>query len=140
MKIAMLGLRAVGQGAGGVEKAVGELSARLAERGHDVTVFCRTRYNPSGLSSHRGVRLVNLPAIYTKHLEAISHTFLAVWRTLRGFDIVHFHATGPSLLAFVPRLAGRGGMAPLWLQPPPPHGAAQRLRPTAFSLITDHCL
>ncbi|MBN1269174.1 MAG: glycosyltransferase family 4 protein [Kiritimatiellae bacterium] len=102
----MLGLRAIGQGAGGVEKAVEELSARLAGLGHDVTVFCRARYNPTAQTSYRGVRLVNLPAFYTKHLEAISHTFLAVWHTLRGYDIVHIHATGPSLLAFIPRLAG----------------------------------
>ena len=103
----MLGLRAIGQGSGGVEKAVEEISLRLAARGHAVTVFCRARYNPGGAGEYRGVRLVNLPAIYSKHLEAISHTFLAATRVWRGYDIVHIHATGPSLLAFLPRLAGR---------------------------------
>lgn len=122
MKIAMLGLRAIGQGQGdqeggggrpfldlfsGIERAVEEITTRLAARGHDVTVFCRARYNPGPLREFRGVHLRNQPAIYTKHLEAISHTFLASLHTLRGFDVVHFHATGPSLCAFVPRLAGR---------------------------------
>lgn len=103
----MLGLRAIGQGSGGVEKAVEELSTRLAARGHAVTVFCRRKYNREGLTSFKGVRLVNLPALYTKHLEAISHTFLAIWRTLLRYDVVHVHATGPSLLSFLPRLFGR---------------------------------
>ncbi|MFH0953375.1 MAG: glycosyltransferase family 4 protein [Verrucomicrobiota bacterium] len=107
MRIAFTGLRTIGGGSGGVEKAVEEVSVRLAARGHDVTVFCRTRYNPQGLTSYRGVRMVNLPAIYTKHLEAISHTFLSVLHALAGYDLVHVHATGPSMLAFVPRLAGR---------------------------------
>lgn len=103
----MLGLRVIGQGSGGVEKAVEEISRRLAARGHDVTVFCRARYNTARAKAFEGVRLVNLPAIYTKHLEAISHTFLAALRSLWGFDIVHIHATGPSTLSFLPRLSGR---------------------------------
>ena len=107
MRVAMMGLRAIGQGSGGVEKAVEEISRRLAARGHAVTVFCRARYNPGGAAAFEGVRLVNLPALYSKHLEAITHTFLAACRALRGYDVVHIHATGPSILAFLPRLAGR---------------------------------
>lgn len=103
----MLGLRAIGQGSGGVEKAVEEISTRLAGRGHDVTVFCRARYNRRGLDHFQGVRLVNLPAIYTKHLEAATHSFLAALRALRGFDIVHFHAIGPSMFSWLPRLTGQ---------------------------------
>lgn len=127
LKIAFLGLRAIGQvppadaprGAAdtaglnisGVERAVEELSTRLAARGHDVTVFCRRRYNQRGLSSFQGVRLIDLPAVYTKHFEAISHTALASLRVLAGYDIVHYHATGPSLVSFLPRLTGRGVIA-----------------------------
>ncbi|HOW96839.1 MAG TPA: glycosyltransferase family 4 protein [Kiritimatiellia bacterium] len=107
MRIAMMGLRAIGQGSGGVEKAVEEIARRLAARGHAVTVFCRARYNSACAKEFEGVRLVNLPAVYTKHLEAITHTFLAACRALAGYDLVHIHATGPSMLAFLPRLAGR---------------------------------
>jgi glycosyltransferase involved in cell wall biosynthesis len=107
MRVAMLGLRAVGRGSGGVERAVVEIGARLAERGHEVTVFCRARYAQAGGTAHRGMRVRRLPAIYTKHLEAISNTALAVCFACRGFDVVHIHATGPALLSFVPRLAGR---------------------------------
>lgn len=129
LKIAFLGLRAIGQtpedsdpsspasinsaslNISGVERVVEELSTRLVARGHDVTVFCRRRYNQRRLDSFRGVTLVDLPALYTKHFEAISHTLLASLRVLRGYDIVHYHAIGPSLVSFLPRLAGRGVVA-----------------------------
>lgn len=103
----MLGLRAIGQGSGGVEKAVEEISTRLAVRGHEVTVFCRGRYNAGPIEQFKGVRLVNLPAVYTKHLEAFTHSFLAAVRSTRGYDLVHVHAVGPALWSFIPRLAGR---------------------------------
>lgn len=121
MRIAMVGLRAIGQtvpeDAGpretafldrfsGVERAVEEISVRLAAAGHEVTVFCRARYNPQGALTFRGVALRNLPAIYTKHLEAISHTMLASLAAIKGYEVVHYHATGPALLSFLPRVLG----------------------------------
>jgi len=107
MKIAMVGLRALGDTSGGIERAVQELSHGLTARGHEVTVFCRSRYNPQRLRRYGRIRLISLPAIYTKHWEAISHTFLAMWWCAWGYDVVHVHGPGPSLLAFIPRLCGR---------------------------------
>ncbi|MCU1377207.1 MAG: glycosyltransferase, partial [Acidimicrobiales bacterium] len=43
----------------------------------------------------------------TKHLETISSTALATASALVGFDVVHFHALGPGLLAPAPRFLGR---------------------------------
>ncbi len=103
----MIGTRGVPASHGGVERAVEELSVRLAERGHDVTVYCRSGYCTSRQNTYRGIKLRYLPAVNTKHGEAISHTFLAVLDALvRRYDVVHFHATGPALLSFVPRLTG----------------------------------
>lgn len=133
MKIAFIGLRAIGSpAAGGIEKAVEEISTRLVRLGHDVTVFTRARYDSQSAGEFQGVQLKPLPAIYTKHLEAISNTVVAVFHALRGYDVVHVNATGPALLAFLPRLFGRkvvvtvhgldwkrekwGGFAKLWLK------------------------
>ena len=44
MKIAMIGQRGVPATFGGIERHVEELGARLAERGHEVVVFCRHGY------------------------------------------------------------------------------------------------
>lgn len=106
MKIAFCGLRSIGNCAGGIERHVEELAVRLAGLGHDVTVFCRKRYNEVDDPVYKGVRIFNLPAVYSKHFEAISHTALSMPFTM-PFDVVHIHACGPSLLSWAPRLLGR---------------------------------
>lgn len=107
MKVAMIGLRAPWGTDGGVERSVGELAPRLAARGCEVTVLCRSRYNPLGAVTHEGVRLVDAGTVYTKHLEAFVHTGWAMPRALQQADVVHVHATGPALWAWWPRLRGR---------------------------------
>jgi len=105
MKIAMIGQKGIPATYGGVERHVEELAARLAAKGHHVTAYCRRHYTPPGKTEHRGVRLKRLPSVNTRHLDAISHTACALLAAaLEHFDIIHFHAIGPSLLSFFPRL------------------------------------
>lgn len=107
MRIAFIGFRSIGNCSGGIENHVEQLAVRMAKLGHEVTVFCRKRYNELACSTFKGLTLCGVPAIYTKHLEAISHTALSIPRALRGFDVIHIHALGPSLLSWIPRLFGR---------------------------------
>lgn len=75
MRIAMIGTRGVPARYGGFETAVEEIGARLAERGHEVIVYCR---NPGQRERHhRGMRLVNLPAMRTRSMETLSHSLLS---------------------------------------------------------------
>lgn len=108
LRVAMIGLRGIPATYGGVERAVEELAAHLAERGHDVTVYARTAYSAGDVDEFRNVSIKRLPQINTKHLEAASHTFLAMLHALvrDRFDVIHLHATGPGALAPVARLAG----------------------------------
>lgn len=103
----MLGLRGIPATFGGVERSVEELGRELVRRGHEVTVFCRTNYVADRSPTFAGMRLRHLPTIGTKHLDAIVHTTLATAGALRGFDVVHYHAIGPGLLAPVPKLLSR---------------------------------
>ncbi|HMC41504.1 MAG TPA: glycosyltransferase family 4 protein, partial [Acidimicrobiales bacterium] len=103
MRIAMLGHRGVPARYSGIERHVEEIGARLAARGHNVVVFCRTNGSRDRPETYRGMSLAHLPAITTKHLETITHTGLSTLRAMRGFDVVHFHAVGPGLLAPLPR-------------------------------------
>lgn len=108
LRVAMIGLRGIPASYGGVERAVEELAATLATRGHDVTVYARAAYSPADLHEHRGVRIRRLPQINTKHLEAASHTTLALAHAIRAreFDVVHLHATGPGAMSPIVRAAG----------------------------------
>jgi glycosyltransferase involved in cell wall biosynthesis len=70
-----IGIRGVPARYSGFETCVENVGARMAEAGHEVTVFCRG--TPEGQPrSHRGMRLRYLPAFPGKHSETISHTFL----------------------------------------------------------------
>ncbi|MET1052783.1 MAG: DUF1972 domain-containing protein [Mycetocola sp.] len=77
MRIAMIGTRGVPAAYGGFETAVEEIGSRLVERGHDVTVYCRSPRR-SRQAEHLGMRLVHIPAIRMKTIETLSHTALSV--------------------------------------------------------------
>jgi glycosyltransferase involved in cell wall biosynthesis len=92
LQIALIGSRGIPAGYGGYETLMEELSVRLLEMGHEVTVYCRSHYTPRTRREFRGVRLVVLPTLPTKHLDTPVHTLLcclhAVWRSAagRGYD------------------------------------------------------
>jgi glycosyltransferase involved in cell wall biosynthesis len=89
LRVAILGTRGVPANYGGFETLAEELGRRLAERGHRVTVYGRTGSVRPDLDSYRGMRLVVLPAIRTKHLETVTHTLLsAIHAMIEGFDAV----------------------------------------------------
>ncbi|MGQ0722662.1 MAG: glycosyltransferase family 4 protein [Candidatus Eiseniibacteriota bacterium] len=103
----MIGQKGVPATLGGIERHVQELATRLVRRGAAVDVYCRPHYTPKD-ARLEGVGLVRLPSIHTKHLDAISHTVAASTHALFSrADIVHYHALGPSSLAWLPRLGGK---------------------------------
>ncbi len=106
MKIAMVGQKGIPATYGGIERHVEEIATRLVERGHKVTVYSRLYYSHHR-GPYRGVDNKRLPSFRTKHFDAISHTALATLHAiLAGNDIVHFHALGPSIFSFAPRITG----------------------------------
>lgn len=103
----MIGQKGVGvvDRGGGIEKHVTEIATRLVGRGHQVTVYTRKAYQQDGRTEYQGVRLVYVPTVYRKNLEAIVHSFLATLHALRQpYDIIHYHGVGPATLAWIPRL------------------------------------
>lgn len=109
IRVAMIGQKGYPPIHGGIEKHVAELAARLGPLGFTVDIYSRPHYSSArGPADLDGVRVVRLPSIPTKHLDAISHTVLATGHVLlQDVDIVHYHALGPGLLAGLPRLLGR---------------------------------
>lgn len=105
LRIAMIGSRGLPLVYGGIERHVAEIGSRLAQRGHEVTVFGRRPFSAGG--EHRGMHIRVLPSIPTKNLETASNTLAASLRVLsEPFDIVHFHGIGPSLFSWIPAARG----------------------------------
>ncbi|HQR78585.1 MAG TPA: glycosyltransferase [Actinomycetota bacterium] len=82
MRVALLGTRGIPAQHGGFETAVQHIGPGLAQRGWDVTVYCR---NPGQrLREFEGARLVNLPALRLKSAETLSHTALSSLHAMFG--------------------------------------------------------
>ncbi|RMI41306.1 glycosyltransferase family 1 protein [Actinomadura harenae] len=99
----MIGTRGVPARYGGFETAVEEIGRRLADAGHEVTVYCRGERHPDRM--YLGMRLVHLPAVKKKVAETLSHTALSVTHsaarriTRRGPDAaLVFNAANAPLL------------------------------------------
>ena len=77
LHIAMIGTRGVPAAYGGFETAVEEIGRRLVARGHQVTVYCRSNDGPRP-AEYLGMDLVYRPAVRSKAIETLSHTFFSV--------------------------------------------------------------
>jgi len=107
LRVAFIGGRGVVSKYSGIEAYYEEIGSRLAAMGHDITVYCRNYFTPP-LKTYEGMRIVRLPTIRTKHWETVIHTFLSTLHAIgSGCDIVHFHALGPALFSFIPRIFGK---------------------------------
>ena len=105
-RVAFIGGRGVISKYSGIESYYEEVGKHLAQLGWDVTIYCRKYFTPP-LAEHNGMRLVRLPTIRSKHLETVIHT---LWSTVHAiaqrYDVVHYHALGPALFSWIPRLFG----------------------------------
>ena len=112
MKIAMLGHKRIPSREGGIEIVVEEISTRLAARGHDVYVYNRKGNYVHGsgdyckkIKEYKGVKIIHIPTVKVKGLDALVYSFFAVVRALFGrYDVIHFHAEGPGVMILFSRL------------------------------------
>ncbi|HLH04117.1 MAG TPA: DUF1972 domain-containing protein [Bryobacteraceae bacterium] len=105
MRIALVGTRGIPANYGGFETFAEEVSTRLAERGHDVTVYCRERYAEL---VYRGVNLRYLPTIRHKYLDTIAHTALSTADLfLRKYDVVLYCNAANAIFTLWPRFFGK---------------------------------
>lgn len=118
MKIAMLGHKRVPSREGGVEVVVGELSVRMAQRGHSITLYNRRGKHvalgecDTQRSEYKGVRLKRVFTIDKKGLAAMTSSFFAALCAAVGrYDAVHFHAEGPCAMIPIVKLLGKRTVA-----------------------------
>ena len=107
MKIALLGTRGVPASYSGFETCVEQLGQRLVERGHEVTVYCRSHHITYEKDFYKGMRLVKLPTVANKYLDTIIHSFFSSLHALaKGYDIALYFIAGNSPVTWIPRLVG----------------------------------
>ena len=104
MRIAILGTRGIPARYGGFETFAEELSTRLHQRGHHVTVYCRERHPEP---DYRGVRLVYLPTWRHKYFDTIVYTsFSTVHLLFHRADAALYCNAANAIFTFWPRLVG----------------------------------
>ncbi len=107
LRVAFIGGRGVVSKYSGIESYYEEVGSELSRLGHEVTVYCRNYFTPA-IPNRIGIRLIRLPTVRTKHLETLLHTVLCTAHAmLSDSEIVHYHALGPALFSFLPRLVGK---------------------------------
>lgn len=107
MKIALLGTRGIPASYSGFETCVEQLGQRLVQRGHEVTVYCRSHHITYSEPSYKGMQLVKLPTITNKYLDTIVHSFISSLHALpRRYDIALYFIAGNSPVTWIPRLVG----------------------------------
>lgn len=101
MNIAVIGVKGLPPKQGGIEHFCAEMYPRMVAQGHSVDLFARRSYTKrSWLKSYdfQGVRVFTLPSVSFRGVDAFVSSALGAIATCgTHYDIIHFHALGPSL-------------------------------------------
>lgn len=99
---------------GGVEIVVEELSTRLVKLGNKVDVYNRKGKNVQDknadkenkkIKEYKGVKIITIPTINKKGIDAFLYSFCASIRALFGhYDVLHYHAEGSCAMLWIPHL------------------------------------
>lgn len=107
MKIALLGTRGIPASYSGFETCVEQLGQRLVERGHTVTVYCRSHHIKYDQPFYKGMRLVKHITIPNKYLDTITHSFISSLHALtQQYDVALYFIAGNSPVTWIPRIVG----------------------------------
>ena len=115
LNIVMLGHKRIPSREGGVEVVVEELSTRMAALGYPVTCLNRTGHHVSGeafdsvkMDRYKGVRIKRVPTINARGMAAVTSSLSGgILAALGPWNVVHYHAEGPCLSMWIPKLFGK---------------------------------
>lgn len=113
MTVKVFGHKRVPSREGGIEVVVGELSARMAALGHQVTCYNRSGCHdggvkPSSEDKLEGVVCRSVLTLNKKGLAAVTSSISAAICCIFGkADVVHIHAEGPAFMSWLPKLFGK---------------------------------
>lgn len=103
MKIAFIAVKGIPM-SGGIESYTLMLASKLAEFGNDVIVYT-TRHHGNTDGFYQGFMIKTIPSSRIKNLEKMTLVFNASCHMMfQNYDIVHYHALGPSIFAFMAKI------------------------------------
>ncbi|AFY99673.1 glycosyltransferase family 4 protein [Calothrix sp. PCC 6303] len=109
MKIAVIGVKGLPPKQGGIEHYCAEVYPRMVAEGHEVDLFARCSYTNESLftnSDYQGVRVISLPSLPMRGIDAfVTSALAATLSSGKRYDIIHFHALGPSLFSSITKMA-----------------------------------
>ncbi|MCR4903665.1 MAG: glycosyltransferase family 4 protein [Butyrivibrio sp.] len=115
LHIAMLGHKSIPSRKGGIEVVLTILCPMLVDRGFKVTCLNRAVNNTVVVEEHvirngwyKGVEVRELRTIDRQGWAAVTSSITgAIKAALSNYDIVHFHAEGPCMMLWLPKLFGK---------------------------------
>jgi glycosyltransferase involved in cell wall biosynthesis len=111
MRIAVIGAKGLPPLQGGIEHYCAELYPRMVAQGFSVDLFARASYTDAKLGNryeYEGVNVISLPGLKMRGVDAFVTSALgAIASSASHYDIIHFHALGPSLFSCLPRIASK---------------------------------
>lgn len=113
--MAMIGHKVVPSRRGGIERVLTIMCPLMIKKGHQVTCFNRSGDKVENeyvktvkRKKYRGVQLKKVITINKRGLAAMTSSFsAAICAAFGKYDVVHFHAEGPSAFLWIPKLFGK---------------------------------
>lgn len=109
MKIAVIGAKGLPPKQGGIEHYCAEVYPRMVAQGHSVDLYARSSYTQLPAyhrQDFKGVQVISVPCPGLRGFDAFLSSALGAISCLsKSYDVVHFHALGPSLFTWLPKIA-----------------------------------
>ena len=113
VKIGIIGHKEVPSYNGGIEAVLTEMIPLMDSDSFEITIYNRwtTFYKVSEWfkkESYSNCKIVKIPTFKKSFLNAFLYSFFAsIHAMFNNFDIVHYHAEGPSAMSFLPKATGK---------------------------------
>jgi glycosyltransferase involved in cell wall biosynthesis len=108
LRIAFIGHKRIPGRESGIEVALEQITRILVKNGNKVDAYNRAKKEYKKVKNFDGVRVITIPTIDNKSLDAPVYSFFAAIRALFGrYDAVHYHAEGPCMMLWLNKLFGQ---------------------------------
>lgn len=108
MRIAIIGIRGIPVTYSAFETFAETFSLEMNKRGHDVTVYCRSKYVKRSNKKYLGIKRIILPNLERKNFGTLTHSLLSTLHACfyTRYDVVLYLGVGSCPFSILPRIIG----------------------------------